>query len=103
MIEKTTSREKTLEDYIYELGQKELTHDYEAETKRILAMFKDAINTNDYEYWDDLWGLNCFFNHDDAVDYYKKSVKDLVDALDKKIDNLEKQRSKYIEILNSFE
>lgn len=47
MIEKTTSREKTLEDYIYELGQKELTHDYEAETKRILAMFKEH-ETNTY-------------------------------------------------------
>ena len=68
-----------------------------------VAKFKDAINTNDYEYWDDLWGLNCFSNHDDAVDYYKKSVKDLVGVLDKKIENLEKQRSKYVEILNSFE
>ena len=68
-----------------------------------VAKFKDAINTNDYEYWDDLWGLNCFFNREDAVDYYKKSLKDLVDVLDKKIDNLEKQRSKYVEILNSFE
>ena len=65
--------------------------------------FKDAINTNDYEYWDDLWGLNCFFNREDAVDYYKKSLKDLVDVLDKKIENLEQQRSKYVEILNSFE
>ena len=65
--------------------------------------FKDAINTNDYEYWDDLWGLNCFFNREDAVDYYKKSLKDLVDVLDKKIENLEKQRSEYVEILNSFE
>ena len=68
-----------------------------------VAKFKDAINTNDYEYWDDLWGLNCFFNREDAVDYYKKSLKDLVDVLDKKIDNLEQQRSKYVEILNSFE
>ena len=68
-----------------------------------VAKFKDAINTNDYEYWDDLWGLNCFFNREDAVDYYKKSLKDLVDVLDKKIDNLKQQRSKYVEILNSFE
>ena len=68
-----------------------------------VAKFKNAINTNDYEYWDDLWGLNCFFNREDAVDYYKKSLKDLVDVLDKKIENLEQQRSKYVEILNSFE
>ena len=31
------------------------------------------------------------------------TVKDLVDVLDKKIENLEKQRSEYVEILNSFE
>ena len=65
--------------------------------------FKDAINTNDYDYFEELWGLICFFNYDDAVDYYKKSLKDLVGVLDKKIDNLEKQRSKYVEVLNSFE
>ena len=52
--------------------------------------------------------MNCgvlfvFFNRDDAVEYYKKSIKDLVGVLDKKIDNLEQQRSKYVEILNSFE
>ena len=65
--------------------------------------FKDATNTNDYDYFEELWGLICFFNYDDAVDYYKKSLKDLVGVLDKKIDNLEQQRSKYVEILNSFE
>ena len=68
-----------------------------------VAKFKDAVNTHDYESWDDLWGLVCFFNREDAVDYYKKSIKDLVGALDKKIENLEQQRSKYVEILNSFE
>lgn len=68
-----------------------------------IAKFKDAINTHDYEWSDDLIGLVCFFNRDDAVDYYKKNIKDLVDALDNKIDNLEKQRSKYVEILHSFE
>ena len=68
-----------------------------------VAKFKDAVNTHDYECWDDLWGLVCFFNREDAVDYYKKSIKDLVGVLDKKIENLEQQRSKYVEILNSFE
>ena len=68
-----------------------------------VAQFKDAINTNDYDCFEDLWGLVCFFNRDDAVDYYKKTIKDLVDVFDKKIENLEKQRSEYVEILNSFE
>ena len=68
-----------------------------------VAKFKDAVNTHDYECWDDLWGLECFFNREDAVDYYKKSIKDLVGVLDKKIENLEKQRCKYVEILKSFE
>ena len=54
-----------------------------------VAKFKDAVNTHDYECWDDLWGLVCFFNREDAVEYYKKSIKDLVGALDKKIENLE--------------
>lgn len=48
-------------------------------------------------------GWFVFFNREDAVDYYKKTIKDLVDVLDKKIENLEKQRSEYVEILNSFE
>ena len=68
--------------------------------------FKDATSTHDYDCFDELWGLVCFFNRDDAVDYYKKSIKDLVDIIDKKIEkikNLEQQRSKYVEILNSFE
>ena len=68
-----------------------------------VAEFKDATNTNDYDCFEDLWGLVCFFNREDAVDYYKKTIKDLVDVLDKKIENLEKQRSEYVEILNSFE
>ena len=68
-----------------------------------VAKFKDAVNTHDYESWNDLCGLVCFFNREDAVDYYKKSIKDLVGVLDKKIENLEEQRSKYVEILNSFE
>ena len=76
---------------------------YKYHWEQSVARFKDATNTHDYECWDDLWGLECFFNREDAVDYYKKSVKDLVDVLDKKIDNLEQQRSKYVEILNSFE
>ena len=68
-----------------------------------IAKFKDAINMHDYEWSDDLWGLVCFFNREDAVEYYKKSLKDLVDVLDEKIKNLEQQRSKYVEVLNSFE
>ena len=42
----------------------------------------------------------------DAVEYYKKTVKELVDIIDKKIEkikNLEQQRSKYVEVLDSFE
>ena len=88
--------------YFLELFHKDGT-EYISHWIQPVAKFKDAINTNDYEYWDDLWGLNCFFNREDAVDYYKKSLKDLVGVLDKKIENLEKQRSKYVEILNSFE
>ena len=55
---------------------------------------------------DDLWGLVCFFNREDAVDYYKKTIKEFVDIIDKKIEkikNLEQQKCKYVEILNSFE
>ena len=53
-----------------------------------------------------MWGTVCFFNREDGVDYYKKTVKNLVDIIDKKIEkikNLEKQRSKYVEVLDSFE
>ena len=67
-----------------------------------VAMFKDATNTHDYEYWDELWGLVCFFNREDAVDYYKKSIKEHVKLIDKEIEKLEKRRSEHIEILNSF-
>ena len=95
-------KEKDELHYFLDLFYKDGT-EYRYHWIQPVAKFKDAINTNDYEYWDDLWGLICFFNCDDAVDYYKKSLKDLVDVLDKKIDNLEKQRSKYVEILNSFE
>ena len=96
--------EKEIEElnYVLDLFYKDGT-EYRYHWTQPVAKFKDAINTNDYEYWDDLWGLNCFFNREDAVDYYKKSLKDLVDVLDKKIDNFEQQRSKYVEILNSFE
>ena len=94
--------EKEALHYVLDLFHKDGT-EYRYHWIQPVAKFKDAINTNDYEYWDDLWGLNCFFNREDAVDYYKKSLKDLVDVLDKKIDNLEQQRSKYVEILNSFE
>jgi hypothetical protein len=34
-------REKTIRDYIYDLGRTELCHDYEAEAKRILAMYDE--------------------------------------------------------------
>ena len=88
--------------YFLELFHKDGT-EYRYHWIQPIAKFKDATSTHDYEWSDDLWGLVCFFNSDDAVDYYKKSVKDLVDVLDKKIDNLEKQRSKYVEILNSFD
>ena len=96
--------EKEIEelDYVLDLFYKDGT-EYRYHWTQPVAKFKDAINTNDYEYGDDVWGLNCFFNREDAVDYYKKSLKDLVGVLDKKIDNLEQQRSKYVEILNSFE
>ena len=88
--------------YFLDLFYKDGT-EYRYHWTQPVAKFKDATSTHDYECIDYLWGLNCFFNREDAVDYYKKSLKDLVDALDKKIDNLEQQRSKYVEILNSFE
>ena len=88
--------------YVLDLFYKDGT-EYRYHWIQLVAQFKDAINTNDYDCFDELWGLVCFFNRDDAVDYYKKTIKDLVDVLDKKIDNLEQQRSKYVEILNSFE
>ena len=34
-------REKTVKEYIYDLGRKELCHDYEAEIKRIIAMLDE--------------------------------------------------------------
>ena len=88
--------------YVLDLFYKDCT-EYRYHWIQPIAKFKDAISTHDYEWSDELWGFVCFFNRDDAVDYYKKSIKDLVDVLDKKIENLEKQRSKYVEILNSFE
>ena len=96
--------EKEIEelDYVLDLFYKDGT-EYISHWTQPVEKFKDAINTNDYDCFEYLWGCVCFFNHDDAVDYYKKSVKDLVDVLDKKIENLEKQRSKYVEVLNSFE
>ena len=95
-------KEKDELHYFLELFHKDGT-EYRYHWTQPVAKFKDAINTNDYDYFEELWGLICFFNYDDAVDYYKKSLKDLVGVLDKKIENLEKQRSKYVEILNSFE
>ena len=88
--------------YVLDLFYKDDT-EYRYHWIQPVAKFKDAVNTHDYEYWDDLWGLECFFNREDAVEYYKKSIKDLVGVLDKEIENLEKQRCKYVEILNSFE
>ena len=88
--------------YFLELFHKDGT-EYRYHWTQPVEEFKDAINTNDYDCFEDLWGLVCFFNRDDAVDYYKETVKNLVDVLDKKIDNLEKQRSKYVEVLDSFE
>ena len=89
-------------DYVLDLFYKDGT-EYIYHWTQPVEKFKDAINTNDYDYFEEWWGFICFFNYDDAVDYYKKSLKDLVGVLDKKIDNLEQQRSKYVEILNSFE
>lgn len=99
--------EKEIEElhYFLDLFYKDGT-EYRYHWTQPVEKFKDAINTNDYDYFEELWGLVCFFNRDDAVEYYKKTVKDLVDIIDKKIEenkNLEKQRSKYVEILNSFE
>ena len=34
-------REKTVRDYIYDIGRKELCHDYEAEVKRIIAILDE--------------------------------------------------------------
>ena len=97
MIEEEDKLQYVL-DLFYKDGTK---HRYQF--RRSVAKFKDAINTHDYECWDDLWGLVCFFNRDDAVDYYKKSIKDLIESIDSKIESLDKQRSDYVEILNSFE
>ena len=96
--------EKEIEElhYVLDLFYKDGT-EYRYHWTQPVEKFKDAINTNDYDYFEELWGLICFFNRDDAVDYYKKSLKDLVDVLDKKIENLEQQKCKYVEILNSFE
>ena len=88
--------------YFLDLFYKDGT-EYRYHWTQPVEKFKDATNTNDYDCFEELWGLVCFFNRDEAVDYYKETVKNLVDVLDKKIDNLEKQRSKYVEILNSFE
>ena len=50
--------------------------------------FKDATSTHDYDCFEYLWGRVCFFNRDDAVEYYKKTVKELVDIIDKKIEKI---------------
>lgn len=34
-------REKTIREYIYDFGRKELCHDYEAEAKRVIAMYDE--------------------------------------------------------------
>lgn len=34
-------REKTVREYIYDLGRKELCHDYEAEIKRIITILDE--------------------------------------------------------------
>lgn len=43
-------REKTIRDRIFELGNPELTHNYEVETKRIIAMLdeEEALRTAGY-------------------------------------------------------
>ena len=94
--------------YFLELFHKDGT-EYISHWIQPVAKFKDATSTHDYDCFEYLWGTVCFFNREDAVDYYKKTVKNLIDIIDKKIEkikNLEKQRSKYVEILkilNSFE
>ena len=76
---------------------------------QLVEKFKDATSTHDYDCFEYLWGSVCFFNRENAVEYYKKTVKDLIDIIDKKIEkikNLEQQKCKYVEILknlNSFE
>ena len=58
-------REKTVRDYIYDLGRTELDHDYKAEVKRIIAMLDD---------------------HDKAVsNYFAKNIA----RLEKKVGELE--------------
>lgn len=96
--------EKEIEElnYVLDLFYKDGT-EYRYHWTQPVEKFKDATSTHDYNYFEELWGCVCFFNRDDAVDYYKKSLKDLVSVLDKKIENLEQQRGKYIEVLNTFE
>ena len=40
---------------------------------QIVAKFKDATDTNDDDCFEEFLGLVCFFNREDAVDYYKKN------------------------------
>lgn len=42
--------EKTIKDYIYDLGRTELVHDYEAEVKRIIAMLDKQEELNRMAY-----------------------------------------------------
>ena len=98
-------KEKDELHYVLDLFYKDGT-EYRYQWIQLVEKFKDATSTHDYDCFEYLWGTVCFFNREDAVDYYKKTVKDFVDVLDKKIEkikNLEKQKSKYVEILNSFE
>ena len=41
MMNEANVREKTIKDYIFDLGNTELCHDYEAEAKRIIAMIEE--------------------------------------------------------------
>ena len=95
-------------DYVLDLIYKDGT-EYIYHWTQPVEKFKDATSTHDYDCIEYLWGRVCFFNREDAVEYYKKTVKELVDIIDKKIEkikNLEQQKCKYVEILknlNSFE
>ena len=62
--------EKEIEElnYVLDLFYKDGT-EYIYHWTQPVEKFKDAINTNDYDYFEELWGLICFFNYDDAVDY----------------------------------
>ena len=97
IMEKKTYKDLKDGDIVYVVDGAE---SFEELTIKIREEYYPQMIEN--EEYDELWGLVCFFNREDAVDYYKKSIKEIVESIDNEIEKLEKRRSEYIEILNSF-